>query len=154
MRHCKNGFTLMETIVVLVVVSLAAIVALPNFTPTVERARATNAQNNLLAIYTAEQNYMNNNNSNNTAFCVVGSAPTPCDTLADINSALSLNIQDDGTYFYSCSMAGGAPQCSAVRNNPSANLTLSVALNAPINLVTQAGNPSCGPSTGNTKWCP
>ena len=142
--------TLMEVIVVMVMIGVATVFCLPNFTSPTERAKAVSAQNNLLAIYTAQQNY--NVNNNTTAFCTTANGI--CGSLASINSNLSLNIQDDGTYNYSCVTSGGAPQCTATRNNSSANLTLDVSLNQPIKLTTQTGNPSCGPTTGNTNWCP
>ena len=64
----KQGFTLMEIIVVIIIIGLCLAFAFPNFTTPNEQSYALNAQNNLLAIYSAQQNYYNNNGSycNNT----------------------------------------------------------------------------------------
>ena len=53
----REGITLMEIIVVLIIVGIAAGFFFPNYTTPIEKARAANAQNNLLAIYSAQQNY-------------------------------------------------------------------------------------------------
>jgi len=149
MKRFKYGFTLIEVMVVLVIIALAAIMTLPNFTPSLERARSTSAQNNLLAIYTAQQNYINNNNT--TVYCNDSVNANQCDSIADINTALSLNIQDDGTYLYQCPTVS---TCTATRNLNPVPLTLTLTLNTPINLVSQVGNPGCKSTTGNANWCP
>ncbi len=132
-----KGFTLLEILVVIVILGIAAALFFPNYTTPTEQARAANAQNNLLAIYSAEQNYRNNN----------GNFASPS-SLSTINSTLSLNIQDDGTYLYSCSW-GPPPACTATRTNSSASPVLAVTLNSSIQL--HGGNPTC---TGNSNWCP
>ena len=136
----KAGMTLLEIIVVLVIVSITTCFFFPDFQTPNEQAKAANAQNNLLAIYSAQQNYHNNNN----AYCAAA-----CSTIAQINTVLSLQIQDDGTYAYSC--AGGAA-CTATRNSNS-NLVITATLNQPIKIAGEV-NPSCASSTGNGKWCP
>ena len=139
----KNGMTLIELIVVLVIVGIAAAMTLPNYLNPSEQARAASVQNNLLAIYSAQQNYNNNNGS----YCYSTSAP-PCDTLAHINTNLGLSMQDDGTYLYTCNQA--AVTCTATRNNGSAIPVITVALNAAIQLTGEV-NPSC---TAGNIWCP
>jgi len=135
----REGMTLLEILVVLVIVGLAAAMFFPNYTTPTEQARAANVRNNLLAIYSAEQNYRNNNGS----YCISTTNPNPCDTLSHINFALSLNIQDDGTYTYSCA----GVTCTATRTNTS-NLGISVTLNLPIQLNGNNPNPICTLTTG------
>ena len=104
-------------------------IAFPSFTTSTEQAKSLNAQNNLLAIYAAQQNYKSNN----------GSYATPA-TLSAINSALSLSIQDDGTYSYTCS---SGVTCTATRSTVSTtNIVLTLA--SPINLSgSGSANPQC-----------
>ena len=142
----RNGMTLIEIIVVLIIAGVVVAFSLSNFSTPSEQARAVNARNNLLAIYSAQQNY-NNNHGGNGTYCVTGSNP-PCDNLANINTALSLNIQDDGTYSYSC--LGVA--CTATRTNSSANLVLTATLNSAVQ--TGGVNPTCTSTTNNSNWCP
>ncbi len=142
--RCRWGMTLMEIVIVLMMVAIATIFIFPNFTTPMEHARAVTVQNNLLAIYTAEQNYNNNN----------GTYVYPS-SLSAINTTFTLDLQDDGTYIYFCSgppPAGTIPVCRAVRNNPVSNLVMIVTLNQPIQL--GGGNPTCTSTTSNTNWCP
>ena len=128
MRSSK-GFTLMEIVVVLMIIGVVAGFYFPSFTVPSEKAWAANAQNNLLAIYAAQQNYKSNN----------GSYATPA-TLSAINSALSLSIQDDGTYSYTCS---SGVTCTATRSTVSTtNIVLTLA--SVINLSgSGTANPKC-----------
>ena len=157
MMSGREGMTLMEIIVVLIIVGIAAACFFPNYTTPIEKARAANAQNNLLAIYSAERNY---NNNINGAYCLAApnTASSACntlladnkcaDTLAAINCNLSLNIQDDGTYLYDCG-ATTANACTATRKNGPAAFLITVALNSAIQLNGEV-NPSCSTSY----WCP
>jgi len=153
----KNGMTLMETVVVLIIIGIAAAFFFPNFTAPTEQARASNVRNNLLAIYTAQQNY----NANYSGYCLSGSAPTPAcaaqlpadpncgDTLAALACNLSVNIPDDGTYLYSC----GAGICTATRTAATAPYnTMVLTLTAPVVL---SGSGTLNPVCNLTKtWCP
>jgi prepilin-type N-terminal cleavage/methylation domain-containing protein len=138
----KKGITLMEIIIVMIIVGIAAVINFPNYTTPMENARAETARNNLLAIYSAEKNY----NFNHGGYCL-GAAGT-CDTLANINTTLSLNIQDDGTYTYACAGPPGA--CTATRTGIAAPNTLKLTLDAPVNLNGNV-NPTC---TLTPAWCP
>jgi prepilin-type N-terminal cleavage/methylation domain-containing protein len=142
----KQGFTLMEIIVVLTIIGVAVAFAFPNFNTPSQQARALSAQNNFLAIYSAEQN----NNNNNKTFA--GFAPSAGDTdgVAAANTALSLNLQDDGTYVYTCVVATST--CTATSNGGGGpNFTM--LLNAPIQLNT--GNPNTGnPTCSIASLCP
>lgn len=134
MRLPKAGLTLMEILVVLIIIGFAVAFFLPNYTTPTEKARALTAKNNLMAIYTAQLNYRNNN----------GNFATPA-SLSAINTAFALNIEDDGTYTYTC--ASGVT-CTATRNGtPTTNIVLTLA--SPI----QTGNinPVCNTSNN---WCP
>jgi prepilin-type N-terminal cleavage/methylation domain-containing protein len=160
----RQGFTLMEIIFVLIIIGVAVAFSFPNFTTSTEQARALNAKNNLLTIYTAQRNYYNNNGG---IYCLTGtSASSTCaaapptgigdsncaDKLAAINCNLSLNIQDDGTYKYACPPTGGAPlTCVATRTSIATNNTIVLTLNLPIQLSGSTKNPSCN-LTAN--WCP
>lgn len=146
MSH-RQGFTLLEILVVLIIIAIAIVMALPSFTTPTEQARAQTARNNLLAIYSAQKNYRNNNGN-----FAVGASGLSGDTssLSAINSTLSLNIQDDGTYNYSCAVPTGSI-CTAARANPPGNLTMQITLTMPVNLRGINLNPTCA---GNASWCP
>ena len=139
----EQGITLMELIIVLVIVGIAVTVSFSNWTTPLEQSRSANARNNLLAIYTAEQNF-NNNNGGNGVYCNDTSA-LPCTSLATINSSLSLNIQDDGSYAYSCNAA--ASTCTATRTALAANNSIVLSLNT----AAGAANPVCNLLNN---WCP
>jgi len=149
----RQGFTLIEILIVLIIIGIAAVFSMPNFNTPTEQARALNAQNNLLAIYSAEKNYLNNNSAfcvdqpppNGQIACAESGNPNCAKDLASINCNLSLNIQDDGTYSYAC--AGST--CTATRTSVSLGLTIT--LTAPIQLNGSPKNPSCNLSSS---WCP
>jgi len=143
----RQGFTLMEMIVVVLIVGICAALAFPSFYTTTEQARARTAQNNLLAIYGAQQNYKNNSNNGN--YCI--HQASTCDSLSDINSNLAMSVQDDGTYSYDC--PAGTVTCTATRQGTS-NPLITVTLNTAIQLNESAAspNPSCGP--GGSVLCP
>jgi prepilin-type N-terminal cleavage/methylation domain-containing protein len=143
----REGWTLIEIIVVLVIIGLAIRFVSPDFTASKEQALAISARNNLLAIYSAEMNYLNNNGK----YCLgTGSATPACgNSLANLNFNLSLLIQDDGTYTYDCSTA---TTCVAKRANALLKPLITVTLNAPIQL--NGANPTCVAAAGQTNWCP
>jgi type II secretory pathway pseudopilin PulG len=139
--------TLMEIIIVLIIIGVAVALSFPNYTIPIEQAKAANARNNLLAIYSAEQNY-NNNNGGNRNFAL-GAALAG--SLALINSTLSLNIQDDGAYLYDCGVTT-ANACTAKRTSISPPNTIVLTLTSAINLSGSGTvNPQCNLSNN---WCP
>jgi type II secretory pathway pseudopilin PulG len=138
MGSARAGVTLLEIIIVFMILGIALAIGFPNYLTSTEQARASNARSNLLAIYSAEQNY----NNNNGGYCF-----GTCDTLAHINTNLSLQIQDDGTYTYACSAA--AVTCTATRA-ADANTNIVLALNSAINISGNV-NPQCNTTTN---WCP
>jgi prepilin-type N-terminal cleavage/methylation domain-containing protein len=139
----KYGMTLMEIIAVLLILSVAAIFAFPNFSTSTEKARASTVENNLLAIFTAQQNYKNNNND---VYCY-DTGVNSCDNLADINAKLGLAITDDGTYAYDCPL--NSLTCTATRTGGASDPKIKVTLNSP--MVFSNINPNCVSASG---WCP
>ena len=103
----KQGFTLIEILVVLVIVGIIAAFTLPNLLTSVNQSKAGVAQNNLLAISAAESKY----NEDHGAYCTGA-----CGTTAGINTSLNLNISD--TYTYSCG-AGAPYTCTATATDGS-----------------------------------
>ena len=180
----RQGFTLMEIIIVLVIIGVCVAMVSPSFTGPSEQALALTAQNNLLAIYSAQQNYNNsngngyNNNANacpytpaagtgcwclsnepGSAACQQTTTPdTNCaDSIATINCNLSLNIQDNGSYSYSCT----GTTCTATRTNVAGSPYFTLTLTSPTSMNYSNpgnGNPSCCYSsancTNNVSACP
>ncbi len=150
----RAGVTLMEIIIVMIIIGVAIGLGLPSYTNSTEQAKSSNAHSNLLAIYTAEQNY-SNNNSNNYCLSTANTATAACntlltdskcaDSLAAINCNLSLQIQDDGTYTYSCT----GTTCTASRSSGSPTLTL--ALTAPVQIDKSNGNANAQCPVGTTQ---
>ncbi|MBF0511533.1 MAG: type II secretion system protein [Candidatus Omnitrophica bacterium] len=168
-----KGFTLMELVVVLIIMGVVVGLCMPNFMGPNEQARAILAQNNLMAIYAAQQNFNNDQGGNNN-FCI-----TDCNSLSNINHNLGLNIPDDGTYVYSCGsitdrLGQSQPACTATRHNGPSAFSITVQISAPIQVKGLSGsidssseqiqkqyqyayqypnpNPFCTPS--NSPWCP
>lgn len=150
----KQGFTLMEVIVVLILIGIAAVMVL-NFSNPNEKALATVARNNLLAIYSAQQNY-NTSINNNQGYCLntANSAQANCtaisgtvcaNNLAAINCNLSLAITDDNSYTYACSPQAftNTPLCQATRNNTTGQPLITLYLNEAI----LSTNPVCAGGT-------
>ena len=81
----RQGFTLLELVVVLIIIAIATVFVFPNYTAPTEQALASSAQNNLLSIYTAQKNYNNNNGGYCIGLCG--------NSLANLNANLLLNIQ-------------------------------------------------------------
>lgn len=145
----SKGFTLIEIIVAAVILGILAIVALPSYNAMLIQGAAQAAQNNLITIYNAQKSYY----FNNAAYCVAS-----CNSLANINTALSLNITDAKSN-YTCNNTGGFT-CTAT-NILDTNLILTIT-NASIILPGGTGctgspwaspcNPSC--ATDVTAYCP
>ena len=148
----KKGFTLIEIIVALVILTILAAVALPNYMTMMTQGAANAAQNNLIAIYNAQKTYY----FANAAYCT--SANSVCNSLASINSTLSLNIADT-KFTYTCNSTNGFT-CTAT-NTSDGSLSLAVT-NSPIILTGGTGcttapwvapcNPSC--ATDVAAYCP
>jgi prepilin-type N-terminal cleavage/methylation domain-containing protein len=57
MRHNTNGFTLVELLTVILIIGLLAVIALPRFVNTRERAYVAAMQSDLRNLATAEEDY-------------------------------------------------------------------------------------------------
>ena len=102
-RGFSRGFTLTELIVTVVIVSMIAVFAIPNYQKTVLKARERNAILNLMTIHGANEIYKARSGSY---------LPGVGLNLAGINSGLVINIVDtDMTYSYS---AGADPSTYTV----------------------------------------
>jgi len=109
----KQGFSLVEIIVVLVIVGIVAAGIIPPLIASMEQAKAQQAKNNLLAISAAQQKYFEDHGS----YCL-----TNCgDSTAHINSYLYLSISDH--FSYSCIAAGSLYSCTATDGTDTLTLT-------------------------------
>jgi len=57
LKQKKQGFTLAEVVIVIVIISVIATLAIPSFLATVERSRALEARNILLALFGSQKRY-------------------------------------------------------------------------------------------------
>jgi len=116
----KKGFTLIEITVVIVIIGILAAIAIPNYITFVGQGMTQNAENNLQAISNAQKIYYLNHGK----YCAVQMAQpidmVPCSSLSLINTALSLNINDNN-FYYICSEGLNVPPvyCQALRLNVS-----------------------------------
>ncbi len=114
----KKAFTMMEVMVVVIILSVMASFAIPNFTRTIERTHRDDATNQLIAINSANRIYR----ARNGRFW-------PPDTntynLALINTNLGLNIIASGmTYTCRGTATGTTYDCTAARIAPAAPFTI------------------------------
>ena len=143
----RRGFTFIEIMVVLIIVGVLASMAIPDFIASTERARAQDAQNNLLSIYAAQLNYYNNNNQ-------AGFFTGTCDDSANctLASTLGINIMLIG-WTYSCTGNVSTFSCTATRSAISGFTLTVTGPTTAIDLVSTGSgrNPSC---TGPVGYCP
>jgi Tfp pilus assembly protein PilE len=100
------AFTVIETLVVIVIVSVLASLAMVTYGKTIERQRAKHAETSLMAIYHAEKRYKLDQQS---YFVCSGSGCLPI-----LNDALGLEL--DETYFsYQVTSTGGGFLATATR---------------------------------------
>ncbi|MDE2027982.1 MAG: type II secretion system protein [Candidatus Omnitrophica bacterium] len=116
---CRQGFTLIELVVVLIIVGVVAAIALPNMISASEQTKAQMARNNLYAIAAAQQKYFEDNG----IYCTQTS--NCADTTDHINTNLHLSFSDK--FSYSCTDAALPYQCTA--GDGTDTLTLSVVNN-------------------------
>lgn len=83
------GFTTLEIMVVLIILSILATLTLPYFTKTIEKSRGRLAKTNLEMIYYAEKVFRDKNESG----CYYPDPPGMVNNLEAINQALNLTLK-------------------------------------------------------------
>lgn len=113
----KRAFTLVELLIVIVIVGVLATIALPNFTKTVEKAKADQAITYLKVIRTGEKIYYANN-----------STYAACANLGELKSKLGAEVTEENYTFVVAVGATGSIADSflatATRKTDSATITL------------------------------
>lgn len=130
----SKGFTLIEILVVIVILSAVTAFAVPSYRKTVEQAHQRDAITQLRALHAAQAIFRST--SNNDLYYPSNNSTVAIDA---INTNLGINlIANDMTY--TCTGIGGGTsyRCDAVRNAPAASFTVRVT-NAPLS----SSNPSC-----------
>lgn len=132
----SQGFTLMEMLVALCIIGVIAGLALPQYTKSVERARRKDAENQLLLIHSAQEQYAAHNSGE---YWGPAAGATPEAKLASINQNLGLNILANGKN-YDCDVVYDtgkvvAYNCTAAQNDFTITVT-EAAVNPGV-------NPSC-----------
>lgn len=74
-RHNRDGFTLIELMVVVAILSILVSIAIPNFMRMQTRVKQSEAKMNLKAIFTAERAFFQNNGQYTSAIDELGFAP-------------------------------------------------------------------------------
>jgi len=102
----KQGFTMLELLVVLSIIGLLATIGIPSYLSSAEKTKAQMAKNNLMAIAAAQQKYSEDYNG---AYCInSGASPTCGDNLVDLSSNLHLGMSTNDQFSYSCFTPGAA----------------------------------------------
>ena len=130
----KKGFTLIEIIVCITVLAVVAAIALPNYYTNIQQGAVQAAENNMGVILNTQKNYYFTNNS----YCT-----TSCDTLAHINTNLSLNLIDSYYTNYTCNAPIGNSGATlvCVADTPPASFTINA---VGINNTLTSATLSCG----------
>ena len=108
----KQGFTLIEIIVVMVIIGLLIRVAVPSFNNNIEHMKAQTAYDNLLAISAAQQRYGEDYSG---TYCVAAGCG---DSNANLSTSLRLSLGGANDAFnYLCfAQAGDLYRCTASDN--------------------------------------
>ncbi len=107
-----HGYTLLEMLITVLLVAILSAVAVATYIKTAERARDREAQTMLKLIRNGEQRYLV---KFNTYFPADGVTESD---IADINTALDLQIDPEVRWDYSIVGVAGDFQASAARLNP------------------------------------
>ena len=129
----KNGFTIVELIVVVIVMGAIAGFAIPNYTRSVENAHYQDAMLQLKAIHSAQQIYK----ARSGQFWPTDGSSHGA---SDMNNELNLNLIENGITF-TCSSSNPATgfSCQAVRDGSAFTVTMTQA-------ALSGSNPSCSGS--------
>ncbi len=100
-----KGFTLMELMIVVVIMGIIAAFSIPNYSKAVERSYERDGMVNLMAIYTSQKIYYNNNNT------YAGGK-----NISELNASLELGLISNGMS-YACNASSVAFECTATRGN-------------------------------------
>lgn len=111
----KNGFTLMELMVVVTIAGIVAGFGIPNYTKTLDRAAGQDAFNNLKVIAAAQQAYWGTNGEYYPS--TVGTVNLPL-----INSNLYIHIINQQGIVYECGTVVG--ECTATKGAWTYKITL------------------------------
>lgn len=143
-QKLKNGFTLMEVMIVVIIIGIIVGLGIPNYYAVVERSYMQDAMTQLRMIHKAQKMYC----ARYLDFYPPVSDPGPKD-INDINAALDLNIYGNG-FSYQCSRVAewsGGPdilECVAEREGQAYYVIVD---DSPLDEV----NPCC---RGYKKSCP
>lgn len=151
----KNGFTLIELVIVLIIIGISAWFLMPILRTSIEQTKAQTAKNNLLAIAGAQakfyEDYSSYCSTNNISPCycistgtnpVTGNNNPECgDTLIHLNTYLQLSMSTQDTFQYSCTNGASPYQCTATDGTDT--LTLSPNAQPPVICVSSPYNNLC-----------
>jgi prepilin-type N-terminal cleavage/methylation domain-containing protein len=150
----RQGFTLIEILVVMFILGILTYVVFPNLLNTQRNGAVSRAQNNLFTIYTAQQNFYFSNgiwchsaHPKNLRFF--------CDNITDINTDLGLNMIDP-TFAYICNNDASGFRCTATATFSGTVITLTlknipIAYNGGVGIGTS--NPLCASAPASI-YCP
>lgn len=111
LRHRMRGITLIELMIVVVVVSILAAIAFPNYQEFAARAKRNEAKSALLQIATNQERFYLNNNTFTQDMTALGFSADPFTTdtgsyVIDVTSADATNYSATATYQLGGSEAG------------------------------------------------
>lgn len=130
----KNGFSLMEIMIVIVILSLIVGFGLPSYSKAIEKNRARRVRMNLIGFHAALTTFE----------AQTGTFPATGLNLGGLNGVLGTNILDDSFGYTFTNPGGGSFSLVAVHNDNLYKFTLTQAVISP-------ANPVCADLDGN---CP